>query len=120
MNIQNKIIWNTIFTNPISISPSDKADFINLFTHLPHKGVGSVFVETGKVEATKEILKKIIGDDEWRYYPRGFISDSFYDKDFYYGKFDVEPEQLEKFFLTMINENIRIINCGFFYETFSG
>lgn len=113
MNTQNRIIWNTIFTHPLSILPSDKMEFLNLFSYMPSKGIGSIFIETGKVDLAKDILKKIVGDHEWAYYPDGFISDSFYDEEFYYGKFEVEPEQLKHFFLMMINENIKVIECGF-------
>lgn len=113
LNFKDEIIWNLIFTGSDDILPSQKEEFLSSFSGMPDKGYGNIYIEKGKVDEAEAILRSIVDEFEWKYYPDGFITDGFYDFHFYYGKFDVEPAQMMSFFKKMIKQNIKIYQCGF-------
>lgn len=110
---KNRLIWRSIYDASSVILPSEKESFIKSVSRMPEKGYGCILIEKGKVQQSKAILEKIVGEYEWEYYPEGFITDDFFDEHFYYGKFEVEHEQLVTFFNKLIKENIVVIECGF-------
>lgn len=111
MSISNKTIWRIINEHPNVLTENEIKYFIQLVSYMPDKGCGCILVEKGHVEKAIGILREFVGEFEFEYYPDGFITDTFLDSNFYYGKFEIEnlPELIDKF----ISGGIKIIDLRF-------